>query len=411
MTRQTCASHGPQLKTIETDTTLPDEIVELILCRLSVRQLLQCRCVSKSWCALIDSLRFIKKQHNKQYAIFTEEGNVPLVLDSGQCPANFGDPTKFYLLSTRSEDVPLCVTSDLERDSTPYSPMNLGRFRTLRLSGFVNGVALLVWDCRRDNNSYFALWNPATREFKVVRPRRPRSDRKRHGDIIALGFDPKSNDFKVIRSINYEDVTGRLLCICKYELYSLNKDTWKSIENPLPRIEIASSDDFCGGYFNGVSYWSCISLEAPHSYIILSFDFSSEVLKVHDPPVALDYTQSCWVTKYMDSLAFIYGENDDASNLCVISVMSGIDVDNQGFPSSWKYLFTIRPFSLGSPFSFHALLMDGHMLFTINVDHRMESILYNPTTNAVSRRFGLFFSGCYEYVESLFRLSKRHVDS
>uniref|UniRef100_A0A7C9CR67 F-box associated beta-propeller type 1 domain-containing protein n=1 Tax=Opuntia streptacantha TaxID=393608 RepID=A0A7C9CR67_OPUST len=167
--------------------------------------------------------------------------------------------------------------------------MNLGRFRTLRLSGFVNGVALLVWDCRRDNNSYFALWNPATREFKVVRPRRPRSDRKRHGDIIALGFDPKSNNFKVIRSINYEDVTGRLLCICKYELYSLNKDTWKSIENPLPRIEIASSADFC--------------------------------------------------------------------------------------------------------------------------DHRMESILYNPTTNAVSRRFGLFFNGCYEYVESLFRLSKRHVDS
>ncbi|KAJ8427708.1 hypothetical protein Cgig2_019013 [Carnegiea gigantea] len=223
MTRQKVPSHRP----VEIEATLPDDIVEVILSQLSVRQLLRFRCVSKSGCALIDSLRFIKKQHEKQYSIFKEEGNMPLVLDSGRSVAINGDPSQFYLLSKGSEDVPLCVTSDLERDSTPYSPMNLGRFKTLRLSGFVNGVALLVWEYRGDQNSYFALWNPATREFKVVSPRRPRSHRKRQ------------------------------------------------------------------------------AMDPPHAYLILSFDFSDEVLKVHDPPIALDNTQYCEVVKYMDSLVFV----------------------------------------------------------------------------------------------------------
>lgn len=353
MTRQKVPSHTP----VEIETTLPDDIVEVILSQLSVRQLLRFRCVSKSWGALIDSLRFIKKQHEKQYSIFKEAGSMPLVFHSGRSLAIAGDPSQFYLFSKGSEDVPLCVTSDLERDSTPYSPMNLGRFRTLRLSRFVNGVALLVWDCPGDQNSYFALWNPATREFKVVRPRRPRSHRKSHGTIIFLGFDPKSNDFKVIRSIDiYEDQVGNHLDIGKYELYSLNNETWKSIKTPLPRIEIADCL-YCDGYLNGVSYWSCIAMDPPHSYVILSFDFSDEVLKVHDPPIALDNTQYCEVVKHMDSLAFVYGEvnYDGDSTFWDISILSGLDVDNHGFPSSWKHLFTIRPFSLFSGFTLHAL--------------------------------------------------------
>ncbi|KAJ8427854.1 hypothetical protein Cgig2_015596 [Carnegiea gigantea] len=244
-------SHRPQPKTIETRSTFPDDVVEEILSWLSVRRLLRFRCVSKSWFALINCPRFIKKQHEKQYAIFKEEGDVPLFFNTRHWASNFGDPNQFYLLSKRSGDVPLCVTSDLERDGSPYSPRNLELLRTLRLVGFVNGVALLAWDYLGAWNAYFALWNPATREFQVVRPRRPCSQRKRHADM-----------------------------------YSLDNATWKSIKDPHPHIKIVERVYACDGHFNGAYYWSCQKRDNNKSYLSLSFDFSSEVLKVHDPPVA-----------------------------------------------------------------------------------------------------------------------------
>lgn len=44
---------------------LPCDMLDEILCRLPVKLLLRCRCVSKEWCSLIDSTRFVKKHLKK----------------------------------------------------------------------------------------------------------------------------------------------------------------------------------------------------------------------------------------------------------------------------------------------------------------------------------------------------------
>ena len=66
---------------------------------------------------------------------------------------NEDDPTQCYLLSKRYRDVPLSMSFGLERDNTSYSPKTLGLFRTLILTGLVNGVALHLWKYHRALNS------------------------------------------------------------------------------------------------------------------------------------------------------------------------------------------------------------------------------------------------------------------
>ena len=60
--------------------------------------------------------------------------------------------------------------------------------------------------------------------------------------------------------------------------------------------------------------------------------------------------------------------------------------------------------------------MDGDILFTIETygteseDEERESVLYNPTANTFTRRFGKMSYSCFDYVESLFQLSEgQHI--
>lgn len=177
----------------------------------------------------------IKKQHEKQHAIFKGEGDMPFLLD-GFCGQNC---SKLYLLSKRLGDVPLCLTSSLERDSV---------YCYLSLEGVVNGIVLLVWDGHRFPYSHsMCLWNPATKEFKHVPP--PRNP---YDDVHALGFDAKSNDFRIIsfnRYIARHEIYG-------YEMYSLNTNSWKNIQAPWTKPqEWVLVKRGCDGYVDGFHYW------------------------------------------------------------------------------------------------------------------------------------------------------------
>lgn len=45
--------------------SLPNELIDEILCRVPVKYLIRCRCVSKEWCSIIDSNAFIET-HSKR---------------------------------------------------------------------------------------------------------------------------------------------------------------------------------------------------------------------------------------------------------------------------------------------------------------------------------------------------------
>ena len=146
----------------ENSIFLSEDILEEMLCRMSVKQLLQLRCVSKLWHSLIDNHNFIMKHYQTRYAMLKEEDNIPFFTDK---PSVYdgNDPVHFYLLSKKFENFLLCLTPDLHRDTTPCFIDNSEIFHTLYCAGVINGVVLLHWFAEN-----LGLWNRATREFKVL---------------------------------------------------------------------------------------------------------------------------------------------------------------------------------------------------------------------------------------------------
>jgi len=238
---------------MDVKSTISEDFLEEILCRLTVKQLLQLRCVSKLWSSVIDTSSFSHKHHDFQYAILKEEDDVPFFCDK---PSIYGlkeDPTQFYLLSKKIQKDILCLTPDLRRDNSHYfkTDDDPNEFNSLFCVGVVNGVALLHW-----NKENFGFWNPATREFKVVshpQSNQPDNVKESIASFIGFGYDSKFNDFKIVRSILWiiRKPDGEWERDTIYGMYSLRANTWKKFEFPwYIRMNTCVTD----GYFNGVHY-------------------------------------------------------------------------------------------------------------------------------------------------------------
>ena len=200
---------GGEIKTYGTESkkTFPEDFLEAILSRLTVRQLLRLRCINKLWHSTIDKASFIQRHYQTQYDMLYQEDAIPLFCDK---PSVFGleeDPVEFYIVSKRLENDILCLTSDLDRDSSPHFTDKQELFNSLICSGVVNGVALLQW-----KGQNLGVWNPATREFKPIphpRPNNPDNLKEGIANFLGLGsilsitisrlFDPLNGSDDSIR--------------------------------------------------------------------------------------------------------------------------------------------------------------------------------------------------------------------
>ncbi|KAE7995653.1 hypothetical protein FH972_000427 [Carpinus fangiana] len=224
---------------------LPEDLVAQILVWLPVVSLLRCKCVSKSWYALITHQSFVRKHllHNKN------SSNTLLLLNM------FNITTLNFVFSTLSyETFQLSLTQ-------PAHPWGFGNIKkgNIRVVGSCNGLV-----CLHAMSSFVVIWNPATRETKVV----PESNLPRHLpagykiiiDNIQFGFDAKTNDYKIINLLTPFDVdvaakSFRRGGIIQSEVYSLSADSWRKGDNPL----CCTGELNIGGlntYINGMASWS-----------------------------------------------------------------------------------------------------------------------------------------------------------
>jgi hypothetical protein len=83
-----------------------------------------------------------------------------------------------------------------------------------------------------DDYDQIVLWNPATRESKKLPQfHRPQDETDPVYDF-GLGFDPKTNDYKVIRILTFSSQ-------CEVAVYSLRSDSWRVIDSSLnPSYEL-----------------------------------------------------------------------------------------------------------------------------------------------------------------------------
>ncbi|KAH6826927.1 hypothetical protein C2S53_009163, partial [Perilla frutescens var. hirtella] len=177
---------------------LPEEIIKEILRRLPVKTLLRFRSVSKPWRSLIDSKQFIKLHLHHS---FRSNSNRTLLVDSSQ----------LY-------HVDLDSFKQLEIGDTRIEPHSV--------VGSCDGLVLLV-----PKSDDIALWNPSIRKLHKLPEQFPLPDCFLDFEyvqcIFALGYDTKSDDYKVVRVIQASSGGGCGHFSTEATIYSLRSNTWK----------------------------------------------------------------------------------------------------------------------------------------------------------------------------------------
>lgn len=203
---------------------LPDDLIYEVFCRLAVKPILRCRCVSKHWCSLIDSTTFKKKHlNNAAGALFV----TPIL----------------------GED--FCYSADLDSlddDSAPLVEIR-DPLKHLLTSpdyvGAVNGLACVIR--LADDKPVVFLVNPSTRKFlKIPSPpvEFPRDD-KLSKHAFGFGYDRANDDFKVVKIAVCEK--GFLVTV-----YSHKLNAWTGVNHNDSDITFSHTYALFG---SGSLYW------------------------------------------------------------------------------------------------------------------------------------------------------------
>ncbi|TMW90078.1 hypothetical protein EJD97_016224 [Solanum chilense] len=207
-------------------TLLPELITEILL-RLPVKSLLQFKCVSKSWLALISSQDFIKT-HLSLSAKNEDYNHHKLMWRS--C-------SNFKVCSIRS----LLCGSVVEASDLEYP------YKSFNIVGSANGLI-----CLTDGAYELILWNPTISKYKKLPASRPRL-KNTNIFTYGFGFDECHDDYKVV------GIFGRykngLLEDTQVNIYSLSSDSWRSKDDFPGGLQLLQS----GTFVNGKLYWATIS--------------------------------------------------------------------------------------------------------------------------------------------------------
>ncbi|XP_050224948.2 F-box protein CPR1-like [Mercurialis annua] len=265
---------------------LPADISENILLRLPVESLLRFRCVSKSFCTLIDSSYFINA--HIQFSIRTQTRNKLIIFHQER-----GLDISFYAVDLHTEGN--------ERVVQLVSPVSLPS-KSDNILDSANGLLLL------SSSEQLMLWNPFTNRYRIlpiIQPTPHEFDRRRsfhatddrcrryqkyhklYGPIMyftykmgkrmynngvefdkwrlgvdefGLGFDVSSNDYKVVRihHLTYDEM--------EVWVYSLKSNSWTRFDDVTFDVEARKSCSI---------FVQCFYQITKFPIILARFDFAS----------------------------------------------------------------------------------------------------------------------------------------
>lgn len=230
-----------------------------ILVRLPVKCLFQFRCVSKPWCSLIKSPRFVDLHVSR--ARSGEHEDVILV-------KRFVKEERKTVLSFHSKDESLALQVVAPAFEVPY----LTDFN-MRLVSTCHGIICL----RSYDSDDIYLCNPATRECLALPDRPfccPQGYRRQLVDL-GFGFDPITDDYKIITFTEIApDEYDPDDYSYKAEIYSISTNSWRELHTEVTLPGLVYNPRFSVS-FNGCFHW-CTPLTDAFGFKILSFDMSTE---------------------------------------------------------------------------------------------------------------------------------------
>ncbi|WMV27611.1 hypothetical protein MTR67_020996 [Solanum verrucosum] len=333
----------------------PEDIVKEILLRCPVKSLLRFKCVHKNWYALIKTPNFVQQHLN------CSKNNPPqlLLYNTG----NYGDRYDSRSLTLISEENPQTFKG------------------MAYLLGSVNGLFLMFGVI--DHVHSCALWNPATREVRLLHLPPPMiNDRP----VFGLGLDLLTNDYKVVC----------YLCENLAAVYSCSRDSWRIFKHRIPFFT-GVKQTFGTAYSNGVYYWLLRGCR-PSYYTVLLFDFGSEMFEGIEGPHIHTYVFGLMLVD--DSIAILSLNDLNMSDYAIWVMIQ---------PGVWNKLVTFQCFP------FIKSCYDSSLILATRTS---RLISYNVRTNKLKdlafQRPGIGkhakASGCgvFYYNESLVTIKQRH---
>ncbi|XP_022764574.1 putative F-box protein At1g32420 [Durio zibethinus] len=248
----------------------PVDILTEILLKLPVKSILRFKCVAKTWCDLFQNPSFVSQhlsisKKNKRLLVYYHDDN------------NDNIVMRLFVYQT------LVSYHDLHQQL----PSHIADLYVLTFCVY-NGLFCLC----DHKNSRITLWNPATREFKILPECNqnipPKVETYIH--ILGFGLDPLSNDYKVIYMRDYLDLEKNMAGPTHYAVYRMSTDSWRVLNEEdvqfFQDLSICySSNNAC---VNGVYYWNVFKfVEHGPSFIdnkILAFYLGTEVFQLIESP-------------------------------------------------------------------------------------------------------------------------------
>ncbi|XP_074352477.1 putative F-box protein At4g38870 [Apium graveolens] len=326
-----------------------------ILKRVSVKLLVQCKSVCKSWRFIISDPEFIKTHSYYQQSLTDKEISILMIAKSG------------------FDALPPLVSPDFK--CYIYEPDHF------KVVGSCNGIICLVFEL------HCYLWNPVTKKCKEL-PEFPPSDQMNLPEFppsgmnlpefppsqivpdhqvgnLAFYFDTISNDYKVLRHL-CEQTTGESMVL---HLYSTNTNSWRDIHvhDTSPTKVMSYPCLKLGPLISGVIYMG-------RKEYVVSFNLHTEVFTMFPTP--------SYMVRYSDildfegSVAVIFGSKDRGSEISL-----GI-LDNSNGNVSWTKKFNIVEDTMGWIYSclgggmFYGRKRDSAGFFLY--DYRKKNFKYRP---------------------------------
>ncbi|KAL4589353.1 hypothetical protein LXL04_002259 [Taraxacum kok-saghyz] len=337
--------------------SLPDELLSNIFIRLLAKQLAQMRSVSKSWNAFLSQPSFVKSHlhrsiHNNDQILLT-----------------------FYILNDYINPFTThsCKSPHIELPNfikLPVSPHP--EYTRITVIGSVNGLI-----CSTYGDSIIHIWNPSLSSVLTLPPYSMPSEccnsiSNSFRIYFRFGFDPKTDDYKVVKVTSLIKPTFFAKWWMDIEIYSMRKASWNLITERFPSHIKAfnNGDPLCLDGHGGHLHWlGSIDDNRIIPDRIVAFDFGSETFREIPLPVSmLDPNYSCELGVLGQQIYVVSRVGDGTLEVWVM--------EEYGVVESWVKRHVLSGFfGYSYPFGF-----TSHTEFLLQ-DNMDNLALYNLVTN------------------------------
>ncbi|GAU24395.1 hypothetical protein TSUD_391040 [Trifolium subterraneum] len=337
-------------ETLSLHDHLPLDLVEEILCRLPVKQLIQLRCVCRLWNSLFSEDSNFAKKHLRLST--TNQGRHHLIIKSSQF-LNLQYPIS-AIFSSRDATISTYSLRDIpkkrESDRDP--------------GGYVSTCDGII--CYGLNQYSALLFNPSIRKF-IISPPLEFPDQKHAIIVYTLVYDRFINNYKIIALAS---CTKTEVCA-----HTLGTDYWRRIQgfpSSIPELMCTSTGIFVNDSVNWLT-----------THFIVSLDLEKESYQKLSLPVPnVQFRSPCLggtLGTFRGSLSLLISMKENFSHVWIMKEF--------GNEKSWTKLLSIPYMSYMKswwPFRYIKLLYiseDDQVLMEMYIKMNYKLVVYDSKNN------------------------------